>query len=377
MTVTEMESQADRLAAARDFPAALALLGRVVAAQPEHITAWLKIAGLSAASGKFDDALRALDQVLLRRPLDFPALLMRANMLHASGRIDDAGETYGRALAQAPEHVPPQAQAALKLAAERYALWQTQQAERLRAAVRAVTPLTPALDRFVTNSVHLTPFDREGPTHYCFPGLGEQGYHDPARFPWLSDLAAATDVIQAEFEQVVAAEAAELVPYISYPEGTPVEQWAALNNNRDWTAIHLFRNGHLVEANARHCPQTMALLATLPQPQIAGAGPNAMFSLLAPGAHIPPHTGISNARLVCHLPLIVPPGCWFRVGEETRDWQRGKPWVFDDTVDHEALNPSTQLRVILIADVWHPQLDDGERAGIAAMIAAGGRLHGL
>jgi aspartyl/asparaginyl beta-hydroxylase (cupin superfamily) len=102
-----------------------------------------------------------------------------------------------------------------------------------------------------------------------------------------------------------------------------------------------------------------------------------MFSLLAPGAHIPPHTGISNARLVCHLPLIVPEGCWFRVKEDTRLWQRGKAWVFDDTVEHEAMNPSTELRVVMICDIWHPALDEAERAGIKAVIEAGGQLHGL
>ena len=94
--------------------------------------------------------------------------------------------------------------------------------------------------------------------------------------------------------------------------------------------------------------------AELDQPDIPRRGPNAMFSLLAPGAHIPPHTGVANTRLVCHLPLIVPPGCWFRVGAETRDWEVGKAWVFDDTIEHEALNPSDALRVIFIVDTWHP-----------------------
>ena len=98
-------------------------------------------------------------------------------------------------------------------------------------------------------------------------------------------------------------------------------------------------NGERVEANARHCPTVMALLGGLDQPIVAGRSPNAMFSLLAPGAHIPPHTGVANTRLVCHLPLIVPPGCWFRVGAERRDWRVGEAWVFDDTIEHEAMNP--------------------------------------
>ncbi|MFM2411004.1 MAG: hypothetical protein RL481_1832, partial [Pseudomonadota bacterium] len=127
----------------------------------------------------------------------------------------------------------------------------------------------------------------------------------------------------------------------------------------------------------RHCPQLMALLARLPQPHVKGAGPNAMFSLLAPGAHIPPHTGIANTRLVCHLPLIVPKGCWFRVSDDKRYWERGKAWVFDDTVEHEAMNPSAELRVVMIFDIWHPALDEADRAGIKAVIESGAVLHGL
>ena len=149
-----------------------------------------------------------------------------------------------------------------------------------------------------------------------------------------------------------------------------MDQWRALNRNPDWTAIHLFRHGERVEANARHCPRTLALLEKLPQPEIAGASPNAMFSLLAPRTEIPPHVGVSNSRLVCHLPLIVPDGCWFRVGGETRSWKAGEAFVFDDTIEHEAMNPSDELRVVFIFDVWHPDLSAVEREAVAALISA-------
>ena len=79
---------------------------------------------------------------------------------------------------------------------------------------------------------------------------------------------------------------------------------------------------------------------------------------------------MNNARLVCHLPLIVPQGCWFRVGGETRYWREGEALVFDDTVEHEAMNPSDALRVVLIFDVWRPDLEPVERQAIAAAIEA-------
>jgi len=170
----------------------------------------------------------------------------------------------------------------------------------------------------------------------------------------------------------MAAERAELVPYIQYDDHLPLDQWRELNKNPDWTAIHLWRNGDRVESNAVHCPATMALLANVPQPRVAGAGPNAMFSLLAPGTRIPPHVGVNNARLVCHLPLIVPEGCWFRVGAETRPWKRGEALVFDDTIEHEAMNPSDQLRVVFIFDLWHPDLSAVEQEAVKALIEADG-----
>ena len=92
-----------------------------------------------------------------------------------------------------------------------------------------------------------------------------------------------------------------------------------------------------------------------------------MFSLLRPGARIAPHTGMYNTRLVCHLPLIVPPGCRFRVGNEVREWQEGKLLIFDDTIEHEAWNDGTEDRVVLIFDIWRPELSEQERREVAAL----------
>ena len=99
--------------------------------------------------------------------------------------------------------------------------------------------------------------------------------------------------------------------------------------------------------------------------------------MLRPRTRIPPHNGLVNTRLICHLPLIVPPGCGFRVGNETREWVEGKAWVFDDSIDHEAWNDSDQTRVILLFEIWRPELTEEERALVAAMfeeIAAAGSL---
>ena len=72
------------------------------------------------------------------------------------------------------------------------------------------------------------------------------------------------------------------------------------------------------------------------------------------------------------MPLIVPDGCGFRVGDATRKWEVGKLFVFDDTIEHEAWNDSDELRVVLIFDLWAPALTPAERKAVARMIGAAG-----
>ena len=68
--------------------------------------------------------------------------------------------------------------------------------------------------------------------------------------------------------------------------------------------------------------------------------------------------------------MIVPPGCGLRVGNDTREWVEGKAWAFDDTIEHEAWNNSDQTRVILLFDIWRPELTGEERRLVNAMFAA-------
>jgi aspartyl/asparaginyl beta-hydroxylase (cupin superfamily) len=77
---------------------------------------------------------------------------------------------------------------------------------------------------------------------------------------------------------------------------------------------------------------------------------------------------MTNARLIAHWPLIVPDDCGFRVGGETRKWKTGTPLVFDDMTVHEAWNDSDRMRVVLIADLWRPELTPLERIAVADLM---------
>lgn len=370
-----LEEQADRAAAAGQVEAARSLLEQAVAAHGAPIELWIKLSAMRKASGDLQGALAAIDRGLALSPLDFSGLLSRAVILDGL-RHPDAGEAFGQALAQIQpdDPVPPTMQAAVEYARKRSEEYRAQLQQSLVG--RLPSNLSPSerarAERFISNRARTTRHFHQEPSDFHYPGLPEIEFHDAAEFPGLSALEQATPAIRAEFDALIAAEAAEMVPYVQYPERVPLRQWKELNNNRNWTAIHLLKNGSPVETNARHCPRTLEAIAHMDQPTVPGASPVAMFSLLAPRTRIPPHTGVANTRLVCHLPLIVPPNCGFRVGATTREWRVGEAFVFDDTIEHEAWNESDELRVVLIIDLWPPALGQAERAAVSAVIGATG-----
>lgn len=366
------EAEADAAAQSGRLGDARRLLEAAVRETPDRLDTWLKLGAMCRGTGDLAGAMAAVSRALTLDPLDLSALLMRAMLLERMDKAAEAGEAYGRALAQRPAgEAPPGLAPMIAHAEQSYRRFQEAMLKRLRGGLPegSVSPEEQGrIDRFLTNVARITRPYAQQPSHFHYPGLPPVEFHDRGRFPWLEELEAATAEIREEFEALIASEAAELVPYIQYPDDVPLRQWETLNRSRDWTAVHLLQNGRRVDRNARHCPRTMRLLGRLPQPDVPGASPNAMFSLLAPRTRIPAHTGVANTRLVCHLPLIVPERCGFRVGAETRDWQPGSAFVFDDTIEHEAWNDSAELRVVFIFDVWAWGLSEAERRAVAAIL---------
>jgi len=202
-----------------------------------------------------------------------------------------------------------------------------------------------------------------------YPFLPADEFFDRDHFPWLSELEAQTDVIKAELIELLSSGDAGLSPYVEMPPGTPENKWSGLNNNKAWSALHLWRDGVRVEEACARAPKTAKIVEKFPLVGIPNRTPTVFFSILEAGKHIPPHTGVTNTRAIIHLPLIVPPGCAFRVGGETREWREGEAFAFDDTIEHEAWNRSDQDRAVLILDCWNPHLSDHERAMICRMFS--------
>ena len=203
-----------------------------------------------------------------------------------------------------------------------------------------------------------------------YPFLPADEFFDDRHFPWFAELAASTDAIRAELLQLLEDPGEALRPYVRMDAGSPDNPWSGLDNSLDWGACFLWEYGEPNQPVIDRCPRTAEAMARIPGAAIPGRAPNVFFSMLKPRTRIPAHTGVTNTRAIIHLPLIVPDGCGFRVGGETRQWVEGRPFAFDDTIEHEAWNDSDQMRAVLICDAWNPHLTKREQEYVTGYFAA-------
>jgi aspartyl/asparaginyl beta-hydroxylase (cupin superfamily) len=205
------------------------------------------------------------------------------------------------------------------------------------------------------------------PMLYFYPDLPYVQFADPSDFHWRKPLEAAFSDMRREALDLLG-NAADFKPYIATNTARPQGDVHGLINNPDWSTYHLFENGRPVADHIARCPIIFkTVMDHVPLCMIGPRAPSIMLSLLRPHAKIPPHTGMLNCRYICHLPLVIPPDCGFRVGEETREWHEGEMIVFDDTVEHEAWNNSDQNRLVLIFDIWRPELGADEQSMVQAL----------
>ena len=360
----------------RDPQSALGLLDQADRMGPTH-HGFLNRALALRMLGDFNGALAALDEALAIQPYDFTALLGKAAILEQIGQASSAADVYRNALKIAPprERCPPVIQSQIDHASGVVRRHAEALRDHMRAGVAALRQTVDAatLDRFdegLEIFAGLKTAPKQEPLLLDYPRLPAIPFPDRALFPWLETLEAATPVIKAELEALLTDSFDQFAPYVAYPKGAPVNQWGELNHSRKWTSLWLWRDGARQDAVCERCPQTAALLESLPMCRQDGFAPTAVFSALQPHTHIPAHTGSSNIRLLTHLPLILPGPARFRVGNTVRDWKMGQAWVFDDTIEHEAWNDADQMRVILIFDIWNPALSEAEQTLITAMMQA-------
>ncbi len=381
LAVAPVLDQARVALARRDWPAA----ERILRAAPDATLGpdgCLDHALALRMMGRVAEALERAEAALVIEPRHFVGLLTKAALLERLGKPKAAALVYRNALATAPpeEMLPPPLKAQLAHARDAVRSHGEALAAHMEAAV------APVRARFAGESVGrfdeslqifaglARPYPQE-PLLLHYPRLPAIPFYDRGLFPWLDRLEAATAMIRDELEALLASAPQDFAPYIAFPPGVPVNQWAELNHSPRWSSLFLWRDGVRQDRPCALCPRTAALLEELPLMRQGGFAPTAIFSQLEPHTRIPPHTGSANSRLLVHLPLILPGPARFRVGAETREWEMGRAWVFDDTIEHEAWNDADAPRTIMILDIWNPLLSEAERELITAMMAASNQFR--
>ena len=345
-----------------------ALFVRATSGDPRHPALWANLASSLKALGRRPEELDAIEKALELEPRHLSALLQKGAYLEDAGDNRNAARAYQNALACIPPGVEPPPTISEALARAKAlvdsdqnalvaALEQPLAAIRERHGGRRERRVDACLDILMGRRKAFV----SQPTWMYFPELPAIEFLERSDFPWLDPIEAASEEIRAELLRVMVADREGLAPYIDFPTSMPLDQFRELNRSRRWSAYFLWNQSAPLAGHIARCPTTARVLEAAPRCRIEQRAPTAFFSILDANTRIPPHVGITNTRVTVHLPLIIPPGCGFRVGSTTREWVPGQAWVFDDTIEHEAWNLSDTPRAILIFDAWNPFLSEAER----------------
>jgi len=210
---------------------------------------------------------------------------------------------------------------------------------------------------------------RQKPRFFYFPDLPDARFHDPFLHPWALSLQNSFSAIQREALEVWGADK-KFQNYLQLSDRTTINDYVRGDGAApSWEAYFFYRHGRRFDENHKRCPKTSEILDRLELCRIADQAPEICFSVLKPGTHLLPHYGVTNIRLVMHLPLIVPDHCALHLtGEKEHIWEEGKLLMFDDTFEHEAWNRSAHTRIVLLMDCWNPYLSAIERTALKQLL---------
>lgn len=329
---------------------------------------WLLLAQACNLSGDSAGEETALQRQLAIEPRNLPALLLTGEFKARGGDDRAANSFFQAALNQAaatadvPVALHPMLTRAQEFIARTQTRFESHLLEQLRrSGIGNQGRIGSAIDLLLgKKQLYL-----QQPSSFYFPGLPQRQYYERGEFDWLPQVEAAVPAMHDELLAVLA-DGKDFAPYVEVIAERPSAA-NPLINDPSWGAFYFWRDGEIVTENATRCPATMAALEAVPMPTIDQRSPIALWSLLKPGTHIQPHHGLLNTRLICHIPLIVPSDCALRVGNETREWREGEALIFDDSFEHEAWNRSDQTRVVLLFEIWRPEISPQERAALIAI----------
>ncbi|WP_380875115.1 hypothetical protein ACFB49_03410 [Sphingomonas sp. DBB INV C78] len=330
---------------------------------------WILLAQACRLEGDHAAEEVAVDRLLADQPRNLRALVMKGDCRARQGDDRAATSFYSLALKAAPtDGSVPQALAAdLQRVSEAVQAHRRDYQAHMESALAAIDggEAGPRFRQAIDILAGRKQVYVQQPNSFYYPGLPQIQFYERGAFPWVAEMEAATSAIRDELTALMA-EGEAFAPYVQGRADRPRPANPLFEDPR-WGAAYILKEGVLVPEMAERCPRTVAALEAAPMPHIRGRSPMALFSRLHPGTHIQPHNGLLNTRLICHLPLIVPPGCRFRVGNEVREWEEGKMLIFDDSIEHEAWNDGDSTRVVLLFEIWRPEIDAAERQALTAL----------
>jgi aspartyl/asparaginyl beta-hydroxylase (cupin superfamily) len=361
---------------AGDFNGAKNGFERITATGQADTMHWLGLAFACSRLGDNGKALSALDKSLELEPRNLRAVLLKGDLLTRQGETRPALQHYKYALQLAGNtpDLPPDVQQDLakaqKACADQESEYREFLVERLRADGFTPGDSHPRFRQSLDLMFGNKEIFYQQPRRFYYPGLPQVQFYEREQFDWIPTIEAQTDQIRAELTPVMK-DSSRFSPYVKSGDAKMGQDDQGLADNDDWGALYLWDHSRLVPENAALFPNTLKALEVAPMPEIARQAPMALFSKLAPTTRIPAHNGLMNTRLICHLPLIVPQDCGaLRVGNEERPWEEGEMLIFDDSIEHEAWNDSGQERVILLFEIWRPEISMEERNILTSMLRA-------
>ena len=356
------------------------LLGRATTIDPADARSWHHLGRIEDVAGNFPQAEAAYRQALRLDPQFFLARLHLAALLERSAHDDRCLVHYARALRDAQaggRWLNPDTTAPVVRPLVEHAVLTVRNGQRTLYA-NLFEPLVERYGReelvrverclrvYLEEEAPSYPDPRQRPTFLFFPGLPTSAYLERAAFPWFERIEEQYATIRAELLRVLSSsQGRERVFTSDELASANLRGTGALPS---WDGYYFYRWGVRRDDNCLSCPATARALESLPLCRVREHGPEVLFSVFTPGTHLLPHRGVTNARAVVHLPLIVPGDCALKVGGEIHVWQEGRLVAFDDTYEHEAWNRSSEVRVVLIVDVWNPYLSEVETAALRALI---------
>lgn len=357
-------------------------LERAIRVSPRHALARHYLARVYDAQGNLDAAVQMHQSAVALEPTQHVTRLHYGVALERAGHKTQAAIQYARALSDAqaqgrwenPNTTPPLLRplvenAVLKVRAHRWQTFNTLLAPlREKYGAAELGRVERVLRIYLREEAPSYLDERQRPTFFYFPELPPSPYFDLKLFPWIPEFEAQTNTIRDEL--------INLLPAVSKSErvfgSVELERQNLRGIEPSWNGYYFYRHGVRREDNCSACPKTAAALDSVPLSRVREHGPEVLFSVFTAGTHLMPHRGVTNTRIVAHLPLIVPKDCALNVAGQVHEWKEGEIVVFDDTYEHEAWNRSPHIRVVLIFDLWNPFLTEIERLAVAELIASMG-----